>query len=196
LFSTGAGGYLFREDELATVRIPSMLFMGEREEDQRRGSETMLEPSAKIFRNVWSPKYFLEIKGATHFSFNNRFADNRRTSLLSGTEEQFEVIRRYSIAFLEKHVAGRQDTGYVLEGRDPLLTRYVTEPMVNRSKQDSEAPEERLRLAEPSSGRGHAPPLSFTMARTRSAPRWWAGTGDDVTSLHFPEFISARLRRG
>ena len=173
LFSTGAGGYLFREDELAAVRIPSMLFMGEREEDQRRGSETMSQLSAKIFRNVSSPKYFLEIKGANHFSFNNRFAETRRTGLLSGTEEQFEVIRRYSIAFLEKHVAGREDTGYVLERRDPLLTRYVTEPIVNTSKQDSEAPDERLRLAEPSSGRGHTPPLSFTMARARSARRWW-----------------------
>jgi len=109
------------------VRIPSMLFMGEREEDQQRGSETMSELSARIFRNVSSPKYFLEVKGASHFSFNNSLADNRRTRLLSGTKEQFEVIRRYSIAFLEKHVAGRKDSGHVLERSDPLLTRYLRE---------------------------------------------------------------------
>jgi len=127
LFSTGAGSYLFRDDELAAVRIPSMLFMGEREEDQQRGSETMSELSARIFRNVSSPKYFLEVKGASHFSFNNSLADNRRTRLLSGTKEQFEVIRRYSIAFLEKHVAGRKDSGHVLERSDPLLTRYLRE---------------------------------------------------------------------
>lgn len=127
LFSTGAGGYLFREEELAAVRIPSMLFMGEREEKQVRGSGTMAELSDRIFRNVSSPKYFLEVKGAGHFSFNNRLADNLGTRLLSGTEKQFDVIRRYSIAFLEKHVAGRQDPGHVLERRDPLLTRYVTE---------------------------------------------------------------------
>lgn len=126
LFSTGAGGYLFSEDELEAVRIPSMLFMGEREEDQLRGSKTMPELSAKIYRNVSSPKYFLEVKGASHFSFNNRFADNQRTQLLSGTEEQFEVIRRYSIAFLEKYVAGRKDSGYVLERSDPMLTRYAS----------------------------------------------------------------------
>ena len=149
LFSTGAGGYLFREDELAAVRIPSMLFMGEREEDQLRGSETMSGLSAKIYGNVSSPKYFLEVKGASHFSFNNRFADNFRTRLLSGTEEQFEVIRRYSIAFLEKHVAGRKDSGHVLERGDPLLTRYVTEPVPDASKQDLEAPDERRRGAEP-----------------------------------------------
>ncbi|MBI5570556.1 MAG: hypothetical protein HY914_11480 [Desulfomonile tiedjei] len=118
LFSTGAGGYLFREDELAAVRIPCMLLMGEREKDQLRGSKKMSELSATIYRNVSSPKYFLEVKGAGHFSFNNRFADNRWTRLLSGTEEQFDVIRRYAIAFLEKHVAGRKDAGRVLERSD------------------------------------------------------------------------------
>lgn len=124
LFSTGAGSYLFREDELAAVRIPSMLFMGEREEDQKRGSRTMAELSARIFRNVPPPKYFLKVKGASHFSFNNSFADTRRGRLLSGTAEEFEVISRYSIAFLEKHVAGRNDPGRILERSDPMLVRY------------------------------------------------------------------------
>jgi len=125
LFSTGAGGYLFREAELAAVRIPSMLFMGEREKDQLRGSKTMSKIAGKIHRNLSPPKYFLEIKGASHFSFNNRFVNNRRARLLSGTEEQFEVIRRYSIAFLEKHVAGKKDCDHVLERSDRMLTRYA-----------------------------------------------------------------------
>jgi hypothetical protein len=99
----------------------------------------MSELSAKIYRNVSAPKYFLEVKGANHFSFNNRFTDNRSTKLLSGTEEQFEVIRRYSIAFLEKHVAGRKDPDHVLERSDPLLTRYHMEPV----------PDARTRPAEP-----------------------------------------------
>jgi predicted dienelactone hydrolase len=134
LFSTGTGGSLFREEELAAVRIPSMLFMGEREENQLRGSKTMRELSDRIFRNVSSTKYFLEVKGASHFSFNNRFADSRMTRLLSGTEEQFDVIRRYSIAFLEKHVEGRQDADQVLERRDSLLTRYIVGPILNTPK--------------------------------------------------------------
>jgi predicted dienelactone hydrolase len=145
LFSTGAGGYLFREDEFAAVRVPSMLFMGEREKDQMRGSRTMAELSAMIYRNVPPPKYFLEVKGASHFSFNGRFADNLGARLLSGTEEQFDVIRRYSIAFLEKHIAGRQDSGHVLERRDPLLTRYVTEPIVNPSKPSAPADADKQR---------------------------------------------------
>jgi predicted dienelactone hydrolase len=149
LFSTGAGGYLFREDELAAVRIPSMLFMGEREEDQLRGSETMSELSAKIYRNLPSPKYFLEVKGANHFSFNNSLSDRRRSKLLSGTEEQFEVVRRYSIAFLEKYVAGKKDSGHVLERSDPLLIRDVRESLPDASRRNLEAPDTRTRHAEP-----------------------------------------------
>jgi predicted dienelactone hydrolase len=132
LFSTGAGGYLFREAELAAVRIPSMLFMGEREKEKLRGSKTMSELAGKIHRNLSPPKYFLEIKGASHFSFNNRFVDNSRARLLSGTEVQFEVIRRYSIAFLEKHVAGKKDSDHVLERSDWMLTRYESSPSTSR----------------------------------------------------------------
>ena len=90
--------------------------------------KTMSELSGKIYGNLSPPKYFLEIKGASHFSFNNRFADNPRTRLLSGTEDQFEVIRRYSIAFLERHVAGRKDTHNVLGQKDSLLARYIRNP--------------------------------------------------------------------
>lgn len=137
LFSTGAGGYLFTEAELNAVRIPSMLFMGERERDQLRGSKTMSELSAKIYRHISPPKYFLELKGASHFSFNNRFLDNLGARLLSGTEEEFEVIRRYSIGFLEKHVAGRKDSDQVLEQGHSLLTRYLRDPSADVSQRDS-----------------------------------------------------------
>jgi len=128
LFSTGAGCYLFRENELAAVKVPTMLYLGEREKDQKRGARTMAELADAAFRSLPPPKYFLEVKGANHFSFNNRLADTRGARLLSGTDEQFDVIRRYSIAFLEKHVAGREEAGKVLEKQDPMLTRYEREP--------------------------------------------------------------------
>ena len=137
LFSTGSGGYLFTEDELRGVRIPSMLFIGEREKEQYRGAKTMSEFSDKIWRSMSPPKYFLEVRGANHFSFNNRFMDTHRTRLLSGSEEQYEVIRRYSIAFLEKHVAGKNDSGRVLEQSDPMLTHYVKELSPDTSRQDN-----------------------------------------------------------
>lgn len=125
LFSTGAGAYLYKESELAGVRVPLMLFLGEKEKEQKRGSETMTRLSEKIYRNVHPPKYYLIIKGANHFSFNNRFTNNRGSWFLSGSEEQFEVIRRYSIAFLEKYVAGKRDIRNVLDRKDPLVTRYM-----------------------------------------------------------------------
>jgi predicted dienelactone hydrolase len=125
LFSTGAGGYLYKESELARVKIPMMLFIGEKEKEQKRGSETMTHLSEKIYRNVNPPKYYLIIKGANHFSFNNRFTDNMGSWFLGGSEEQFGVIRQYSIAFLERYVAGKRDIRDVLERKDPLVTRYM-----------------------------------------------------------------------
>jgi predicted dienelactone hydrolase len=130
LFSTGAAGYLFTDAELAAVRMPSMLFLGERErlENQKRGEHTMAELTDKIHTDLPPPKYLLEVEGGSHFSFNNCFARTWRCRLLSGTERQFEVIRRYSIAFLETYVAGRGDPGHVLEHGDPMLTRYLADP--------------------------------------------------------------------
>ncbi len=127
LFSTGAGGYLYKESELASVRVPLMLFMGQKEKGQKRGSETMMALSEKIYKNARPPKYFLIIKGANHFSFNNRFTDKKVSRFLSRSEEQFEVIRRYSIAFLEKYVAGKPDAGVVLGQKDRLVTRYLSD---------------------------------------------------------------------
>lgn len=133
LFSTGAGGYLFSEDELSVVRVPSMLFLGEREKEAMRGRDmTMAEIADKIYRNMPPPKYFLEVKGANHLSFNNRFTGRRAARLLGGDDERlFDVIRRYSIAFLEKHVVGKKDAAQVLNQNDPLLTRYVRDLGVN-----------------------------------------------------------------
>jgi predicted dienelactone hydrolase len=140
LFSTGAGGYLFTEAELAAVKMPSMLHLGERERarNQKRGKHTMAELTGKIYASLSPPKYMLEIKDAGHFSFNNCFDETPRARGQSGAEEQHEVIRRYSIAFLEKYVAGRKDLDRVLDRNDPLLTRHITETVADVSKQDEE----------------------------------------------------------
>lgn len=127
LFSSGAAGYLYTESELAAVKMPSMYLLGESEKTHERGTKNMAEIAEKVYRNLSPPKYFLEIKGANHFAFNNRFTRRLIARLVSGSDEEFEVIRRYGIAFLEKHVAGREDTAGVLDQQDPLLTRYVRE---------------------------------------------------------------------
>lgn len=112
----------------------------------------MPELAQKVYSSMSPPKYFLEVKGANHFSFNNGFSDNLEARLLSGNEEQFEVIRRYSIAFLEKYVAGRQDSDRVLERSDPMLTRYAREPGPDTSGRDLEVPDKTLQadVARPS----------------------------------------------
>jgi len=94
----------------------------------------MSELTERIYRDVSPPKYFLEVKGASHFSFNNRFADTRGARLLSGTEEQFSIIRRYAIAFLEKYVAEKKDPDRTLERGDSRLTRYLREPSADQPR--------------------------------------------------------------
>lgn len=124
LFSTGTGGRLFSAQELATVKIPAMVFVGQREREQKRGDQTMAQIADKIYTHVAGPKYLLELKDASHFSFNNRFSDTPMARRMSGTPEQFEVISRYAVAFLEKYVAQRSGTEAVLAQRDTQLVRY------------------------------------------------------------------------
>ena len=69
LFSTGTGGYLFRESALAGVKIASMYLLGERERRQKRGTKTMAELADKVYRNLAPPTYFLEVREANHFAF-------------------------------------------------------------------------------------------------------------------------------
>lgn len=127
IFSSGAAGYLYRPEELAAVRMPAMVFLGEAEKQDPRGETTMAEIAAKVYGAFAGPKYLREVRGATHFSFNNRFSDTEAARKLSGTDAQFETIRRQSIAFLERHVAGRSEAARVLEGPDAGLTRQVSE---------------------------------------------------------------------
>jgi predicted dienelactone hydrolase len=127
VFSSGASGFFFTPTELSSVKAPSMLMFGERERESKRGTKTITELADLIYSALPQPKYFLEIKGANHFSFNNRFTETFASRLLSGTEEQFQVIRRYSIAFLERYVAGKAEAKETLHRNDPLLSRYFKE---------------------------------------------------------------------
>ena len=125
LYSSGASGYLFREVELASVRIPSMYFFGEREREQKRGEKSMAQLAEKIFQNLSPPKFLLEVKNANHFTFNSSLSDRFFARVfLCGSEEQFELLNRYSIAFLEKFVVGNHHAGSILERQDPLLISF------------------------------------------------------------------------
>lgn len=127
LFSTGAAAYLITPEELSGVKIPTMLMMGQKERNQKRGTRTMEELENTLFTNMPEPKYFLEIRGASHFSFNVRLSTAPGTGLLSGNRREFDVITRYSIAFLEKYVAGKDNQDDILDAREWMLTRYEVE---------------------------------------------------------------------
>jgi hypothetical protein len=73
----------------------------------------------------------------------------RAARFVSGNDEQlFDVIRRYSMAFLEKHVAGRKDPDHVLDRNDPMLTRYSREPNPDASGPAPETPSKTTQRAE------------------------------------------------
>lgn len=128
LFSTGAGGYLFSEEELSRIDVPMMLYMGEKEREQTRNETTMLELAMKIYDNAAPPKYFVEIKNGTHFSFNNGFKDTLWNRMFRGSQAQHQVIADYAIAFLETVVAGRTvDAAPVLDHQDRMVTMYLKE---------------------------------------------------------------------
>ncbi|MBI2920888.1 MAG: hypothetical protein HYY18_07360 [Planctomycetes bacterium] len=127
IFSSGAAGYLYRPGELAAVRMPAMVFLGEAEKQDPRGDTTMADIAAKVYGSLSAPKYLREVRGATHFYFNSRFSDTEAARKLSGTDAQFDTIRRQSIAFLERHVAGQAEAARVLEAPDTGLTRQLSE---------------------------------------------------------------------
>jgi predicted dienelactone hydrolase len=124
LFSPGV--FMYSKEEFAAVKVPTMFFLGERELGEERQGTTKSDLAAAAFGAFPSPRYYLEVRGASHFSFNNRSSEAAGAGLLSGTEDRFDVIRKYAIAFLEKHVAWRDDGG-VLERDDPRLSRYRRE---------------------------------------------------------------------
>jgi predicted dienelactone hydrolase len=125
LFSTGAGGYLYTDDELARVKVPSVLLFGQKEEDQKRNDKTMNELEHKIFQLLASPKYLLEIRGADHFSFDNALTNGIGAWFMSGNQDEFSLINKYAIAFLEYHVAGHKAAGAVLTQSDPRLALFL-----------------------------------------------------------------------
>jgi predicted dienelactone hydrolase len=124
LFSPGI--FMYSKEEFAAVKVPTMFFLGERERGEERQDMTKAELAMAAFGAFPAPKYYVEVRGGTHFSFNNRFSEAAAAGLGSGTVEQYDVIRKYSIAFLEKHVAWRDDGG-ALEKEEPRLSRFLKE---------------------------------------------------------------------
>jgi predicted dienelactone hydrolase len=125
LFSSGAASYLFTSEELRKVRIPSMVFMGSRERNQKRGERTMGDLCQMLYSSVSGTKYFLEVRGASHFSFDNSLSEGFLSKSFGGKPEEFNVINKYSISFLQKYIMNVPAAGNVLSKKDPMLSRYL-----------------------------------------------------------------------
>lgn len=114
----------FGEEELSAVRVSTMILLGEKERDEVHGGRTTADLLARAFERLPAPKYLVEIRGGTHFSFNMPAASGLVARAWSGTEEDFATVRTYSIAFLERHVAGRMDAEAILSAGDERISAY------------------------------------------------------------------------
>ncbi|MBI4244561.1 MAG: hypothetical protein HY606_10770 [Planctomycetes bacterium] len=119
------GVRMFDPDDFKKLKIPSMYMYGEKEStDQRKGLRIPLSKRDSYdiaFRNSASPSYLIEIKDATHFAFNN---SRDESGEWGGTKEQFDLIKSYSVAFLNRYVLGRKDFDGFLMNKHPMLSRY------------------------------------------------------------------------
>ncbi|MGH7150297.1 MAG: alpha/beta hydrolase family protein [Planctomycetota bacterium] len=118
---------LFDEEEFSAVGVPTMILLGEKERGEVHGRLTRAELLDRAFERLPAPKVLAEIRGGTHFSFNLPSASGIVARAWSGTEEDFETIRTYAIAFLERTVAGREEAGAVLAAPDRRLSAYRVE---------------------------------------------------------------------
>jgi predicted dienelactone hydrolase len=144
LFSRGAfgpsfGENLFRADELSAIAIPSMIVLIEHEAADRRGTKPVAESAASLYANLSAPKYLLVTKDADRS--DRDFRDLYDLRCFCANEEQSNVIRRYAVAFLDKHVTGSRSADSVLEHEDPLLTKYEITRSVAEPASDIEKPE-------------------------------------------------------
>ncbi len=115
---------LFDEEEFSGVGVPTMILLGEKERGEVHGRLTRAQVLDRAFERLPAPKVLAEIRGGTHFSFNLPAASGIVARTWSGTEADFDTIRTYAVAFLERTVAGRVEGGSALDAPDRRLSAY------------------------------------------------------------------------
>ena len=125
LLSSNSAGLLYTPQERSSVCMPVMLCTGEQERNNLIGSCRVAEWAAAIFTDLPSPKYFLEVKGATHASFSAGLEDESDPELARAVASRHEVISSYVSAFLHTHMPDASQAKDCLQGRHPLLTQYI-----------------------------------------------------------------------
>jgi len=91
----------------ASVKVPLLFFWGEDEREPRRrtGLPDLCSASLACYRAAHPPKYALELKDGTHFSFCEGVRHDTPEKKRPGTAaRQVATIRRYVTAFLRRHL--------------------------------------------------------------------------------------------
>lgn len=125
LLSSNSSGLLYTPEERSSVCMPVMLCTGEKERNNLIGSRRVAEWADAIFADLPSPKYFLEVKGATHASFSAGLEDESDPELARAVASSHKVISNYVSAFLHTHILDASQAKKGLHGRHPLLTQYT-----------------------------------------------------------------------
>jgi len=104
--------HVFKDKEFKKLNIPTVYMYGESEADllpigALNDKDTQGEVQKTAFKNSPAPSYLLEIKGGTHFTFNNSPAFLKGT--FGGKDDELELIRNYGATFLQKYVLKAAD---------------------------------------------------------------------------------------
>lgn len=117
------GLFPYKTEEFKNVGAPVIFIYGEKEakEDQgkRMGRENILDETKRAYGAIGPPKYMLEVKDGSHFTFTERV---RKESDEKTAAEQIRVINMCAGAFLLSYVKGDASAEEVLTKDDPWLT--------------------------------------------------------------------------
>jgi polyhydroxybutyrate depolymerase len=121
------------EENIPSVKIPIMVWAGDNDPAaiNPRQSQTARRD---VYDLVTTPKYFLIVKDSDHFTFGNPRPAGGSRSLQEAVESspQSQLIRDYSMAFLDKYLLDDPSAGEVLVRNDPRLQYYVREETPSR----------------------------------------------------------------
>lgn len=128
LLSSNSSGLFYTPEERGAVCMPVMLFIGEHERNNILGTRRVADWAEMIFSDLPQPKYFLEIKGATHASFSTGYELETHPESTHSIFMRHRVISEYVSAFVHKHILESEKAEKRLQTKHPLVTHYVLSP--------------------------------------------------------------------
>ncbi|MCX7702962.1 MAG: alpha/beta hydrolase fold domain-containing protein, partial [Planctomycetota bacterium] len=118
-----SGGLYWEEREFSKIKIPAMFMYGEAETEarERLALSDIKAKTRKAFLFCEGPKFLLEIKDGTHFTFCERVFKEKSADV---AREQVRVINEYTSAFLSRYLREDSKGEETLSKKDRMLTLY------------------------------------------------------------------------